>query len=91
MSLNLLDRIKNEITTTVVDKISNYVGESRGNTSNAVTGAIPTILGFISEKSKVDSSANTLVNLATNSELNELFKDQVTPQHNISLGLRWDL
>ncbi|MEO5789480.1 MAG: hypothetical protein ABIW77_13890, partial [Gelidibacter sp.] len=23
--------------------------------------------------------------------LNELFKDQVTPQHNISLGLRWDL
>lgn len=75
MSLNLLDRVKNEITTTVIDKISNYVGESRGNTSNAVTGAIPTILGFITEKSKVDSSANTLVNLSANNELNDLFKD----------------
>ncbi|MDG4951156.1 OmpA family protein [Weeksellaceae bacterium KMM 9724] len=75
MSLNLLDRVKNEITTTVIDKISNYVGESRGNTSNAVTGAIPTILGFITEKSKVDSSANTLINLATKGDLTDLFKD----------------
>ena len=73
MSLNLLDSIKNEVSSTVIDKISNYLGESRGNTSNAITAAIPAILAFFSEKSKTESGASSLINLATDSGLASLF------------------
>ncbi|MDO5655857.1 MAG: OmpA family protein [Flavobacteriaceae bacterium] len=73
MSLNLLDAIKNEVSSTVIDKISNYLGESRGNTSNAITAAIPAILAFFSEKSRTESGASSLINLATDSNLLNLF------------------
>ena len=73
MSLNLMDAIKNEVSSTVIDKISNYLGESRGNTSNAVTAAIPVILAFFSEKAKTESGASSLINLATDSGLTNLF------------------
>ena len=73
MSLNLMDSIKNEVTSTVIDKISNFLGESRGNTSNAVTAAIPAILAFFSERARTDDGASSLINLATDSGLSSLF------------------
>lgn len=74
MSLNLLDSIKNEVTSTVIDKISNYLGVSRGNTSNAITAAIPAILAFFTEKSKSEGGAADLVKLSTDSGLTNLFQ-----------------
>lgn len=74
MSLNLLDAVKDQVTSTVIDKISNFLGESRGNTSNAVTAAIPTILAFITEQSKSEKGAQNLIDLATDDTLGSLFK-----------------
>ena len=64
MSLNLLESIKNEVSSTVIDKISNYLGESRGNTSNAITAALPAILAFFAEKARTDSGSASLISLS---------------------------
>lgn len=73
MSLNLLESIKNEVSSTVIDKISNYLGESRGNTSNAITAALPAILAFFAEKARTDSGSASLISHATDSSLSGLF------------------
>lgn len=73
MSMNLLDSIKGEINSIVIDKISNYLNVARGNTSNAITAVIPSVLGFLAEKSKSETGANNLVKAATDNELSSMF------------------
>lgn len=74
MSINLLESIKEQLSTTVIDKISNFLGTNRGNTSNAISAAIPTILAFFTKKSQTEKGAEELINIASNEKLNSLFK-----------------
>ncbi|MGI9526405.1 MAG: DUF937 domain-containing protein [Weeksellaceae bacterium] len=71
--MNLLDSIKGEINSIVIDKISNYLNIARGNTSNAVTAAIPSMLGYLAEKSKTEAGASSIVKAATDNELSSMF------------------
>ncbi|MXV38036.1 OmpA family protein [Flavobacteriaceae bacterium Ap0902] len=74
--MNLLDSVKSEINSIVIDKISNYLNVARGNTSNAITATVPSILGYLTEKSKTDAGADSILKVATDSELLGMFKDK---------------
>lgn len=74
MSINLLESIKEQLSTTVIDKISNFLGTNRGNASNAISAAIPTILAFLTNKSQTEKGAEELINIASNEKLNSLFE-----------------
>lgn len=73
MNINLLESIKEQLSTTIIDKISNYLGTNRGNASNAISAAIPTILAFFTKKSQTEKGAGELINIANNEKLNSLF------------------
>lgn len=74
MNINLLESIKEQLSTTIIDRISNYLGTNRGNASNAISAAIPTILAFFTKKSQTEEGAEELINIASNEKLNSLFE-----------------
>lgn len=76
MSLNLLESVKSELSSALIDKVSNYVNESRGNTSNALTGLVPLVLAYFSDKAKTTQGAESIIGAATGSKLTDLLKGE---------------
>lgn len=75
MRKNLIDSINSEVTTMLIDKISNYLGESRENTSQGVTALTPSLLGFLVQKSKDETFSEKIFNLSSQTDLIKLFQD----------------
>ena len=60
MSFNLVDLIKNELGDVVLDQVSSLLGETKGNTGNALNGTISGILENILSSSSESGSATKL-------------------------------
>ncbi len=63
MAINLLDMLKDQMTSSVVDQISNVVGESSASTGSAISKMLPTILGGVINKGGTESGAGRLLNM----------------------------
>jgi OmpA-OmpF porin, OOP family len=63
MSIDLLSLVKDQLTSAAVGKISEFLGESHENTSNAVGAAVPTLLGSIMEKASTTDGAGSLLGM----------------------------
>ncbi|MES2795417.1 MAG: OmpA family protein [Bacteroidota bacterium] len=63
MSTDLLGLVKEQLTTEVVGKISNFLGESSENTQTAFSATTPIILGNLLEKASTLEESDTLVEM----------------------------
>ncbi|MDO5510124.1 MAG: OmpA family protein [Weeksellaceae bacterium] len=71
--MSLLNAIRNEITSGVQDKVSNFVGESRSNTGNAITAIIPAVLAFFADRSQTEAGASSLLNALNDNTFGSVF------------------
>ncbi|MGV4495668.1 DUF937 domain-containing protein [Ornithobacterium rhinotracheale] len=76
MDHSLLEQTRSELSPVLVDKLSNYVNESRSNTSQAITGALPLLLAFLNERLQNESSAKQIYDLAHQFEQSGLFSNE---------------
>lgn len=60
--MDLLGLVKEQLTSTIVSKISSFLGESTENTNLALTNALPTILGGVMQKASTTEGASDLLN-----------------------------
>lgn len=60
--MDLLGLVKEQLTSTIVSKISSFLGESTENTSSALTSALPAILGGVMQKASTTQGASDLLN-----------------------------
>ncbi len=63
MSIDLLGLVKDQLTSAAVGKISDFLGESHESTTNAVSAAVPTLLGGLMEKASTTDGAGSLLNM----------------------------
>lgn len=76
MDHSLLEQTRSELSPVLVDKVSNYVNESRSNTSQAITGALPLLLAFLNERLQNESSAKQIYDLVHQFEQSGLFSNE---------------
>lgn len=60
--MDLLGLVKEQLTSTIVSKISSFLGESTENTNSALTSALPAILGGVMQKASTTQGASDLLN-----------------------------
>lgn len=60
--MDLLGLVKEQLTSTVVSKISSFLGESTENTNSALGSALPAILGGVMQKASTTQGASDLLN-----------------------------
>lgn len=60
--MDLLGLVKEQLTSTIVSKISSFLGESTENTSSALASALPAILGGVMQKASTTQGASDLLN-----------------------------
>lgn len=60
--MDLLGLVKEQLTSTIVSKISRFLGESTENTSLALASALPAILGGVMQKASTTQGASGLLN-----------------------------
>lgn len=63
MAVNLLDLAKAYLTNTVVNQVSNHLGESSAQTQTALTSVLPAVLGGIIQKASEPGGSSTIMNL----------------------------
>ena len=61
MSINLLDIVKQQLTGSVLDKISSFLGEDKGAISTGLGVALPSVLGGMANKATDINGAQTLL------------------------------
>ncbi len=61
--VNLVDLLKNQLTSEVIEKASGFLGENTANTSSALSGIIPTLLSGVIGKGSNMSGASSLLNM----------------------------
>jgi len=67
MSLNLLDLVKDQMSSQVIGKLSGLVGESAGSTGSALTSFIPALMGGMADKASSAEGASGLMDMFKNS------------------------
>lgn len=60
--MDLLGLVKEQLTSTIVSKISSFLGESSENTNSALGSALPAILGGVMQKASTTEGASDLLN-----------------------------
>ena len=60
--MDLLGLVKEQLTSTIVSKISSFLGESTENTNSALGSALPAILGGVMQKASTTEGASDLLN-----------------------------
>lgn len=60
--MDLLGLVKEQLTSTIVSKISSFLGESTENTNSALGNALPAILGGVMQKASTTQGASDLLN-----------------------------
>lgn len=63
MSLNLMDLVKDQMSSQIIGKLSGLVGESAGSTGSALTSFIPTLMGGVAEKASTSEGAAGLMDM----------------------------
>jgi outer membrane protein OmpA-like peptidoglycan-associated protein len=63
MGTNLLELLKNSISSDVITKLSGLTGESSGKTQTAVNNTLPAILGSLINKTSTDAGASDVLKL----------------------------
>ncbi|WP_338872457.1 OmpA family protein [Spirosoma sp. SC4-14] len=63
MAVNLLDLAKAYLTNTVVNQVSNHLGESTTQTQTALNSVLPAVLGGIIQKASEPGGPSTIMNL----------------------------
>lgn len=61
--MDLLGLVKEQLTATVISKISDFLGESTDNTTSALGSAMPSILGGLMQKASTTEGASDLFNI----------------------------
>lgn len=61
--MDLLGLVKEQLTVSIVSKISSFLGESAENTNLAIDYALPAILGGVMEKASTTQGASDLLNI----------------------------
>ncbi|SZD72860.1 Inner membrane lipoprotein YiaD precursor [Candidatus Ornithobacterium hominis] len=72
---SLLHRINQGITSACLDKISNYLGESRNDTSNGISAVVPSVLAFLADRSHSEQGAQSIFTATSDNALTALFTD----------------
>lgn len=60
--MDLLGLVKEQLTSTIISKISKFLGESTENTNSALGSALPAILGGVMQKASTTQGASDLMN-----------------------------
>lgn len=60
--MDLLGLVKEQLTSTIVSKISSFLGESTENTNLALSSALPAVLGGVMQKASTIQGASDLLN-----------------------------
>lgn len=60
--MDLLSLVKEQLTSSIVSKISSFLGESIENTNSALTSALPAILGGVMQKASTIQGAADILN-----------------------------
>ncbi len=60
--MDLLGLVKEQLTSSIVSKISSFLGESSENTHSALKSALPAILGGVMQKASTTQGASDLLN-----------------------------
>jgi OmpA-OmpF porin, OOP family len=63
MSINLLDLVKTQLTSSIITQTSKFLGESENGTQNALAAALPAVLGGIVNKVSTNDGAKNLMDL----------------------------
>lgn len=63
MTANLLDLVKAYLNETIIDQVSETLGENRQNTQNALTATLPTVLGGIIQKASEPGGTGLVMDL----------------------------
>jgi OmpA-OmpF porin, OOP family len=66
MSVNLLEILKEHLSSDVVSNLASLLGESAENTTSAVSNALPALLAGLAEKSSDENALSGLFNLIIN-------------------------
>lgn len=62
IQMDLLGLVKEQLTSSIVSKISSFLGESTENTNSALGSALPAILGGVMQKASTTQGASDLLN-----------------------------
>ncbi len=65
MGLNLIDLMKGYLTPEVISKVSTFIGENEKDTTKAIDGAVPSLLGGLLNKASDENGASAILNLLT--------------------------
>ena len=60
--MDILGLVKEQLSSSILSKISSFLGESTENTNSALTNALPTILGAVMQKASTTQGASDLLN-----------------------------
>ena len=63
MSFNLLDILKDQVSGTLAEQASGFLGEDKENVQSALGGIFPTLLGSVIEKGSSETGANGLMGI----------------------------
>ena len=72
MSINLLDLVKDQITSSLATQASSFLGESESSVTSAMSGMLPTILGSLVQKTATPTGAQNMMDLIDGLDLNSL-------------------
>lgn len=72
MSINLLDLVKEQITSSLATQASSFLGESESSVTSALSSMLPTILGSLVQKTATPTGAQDVMNLMDGIDLNSL-------------------
>lgn len=73
MKSYILESVRKEMSPIVIDELSNYLGETRNTTRNALTAVIPLILAHLANLSKSDKGLDKLYREAKDNQLEVFF------------------
>ncbi len=66
MTTNLMELVKGKLSDTVMSQAANLIGESKSNTSSAISSFLPTILGSIVHKGSTEKGAAGIMDMINN-------------------------
>jgi len=72
MSINLLDLVKDQVSSVLTKQASSFLGESESSVAKALGGIMPTLLGSLVEKSTKPNGGQGIMDMISGLDLNNL-------------------
>jgi len=70
MAVNILDLFKNEVSGTLANAASGFLGESETTTRSVLDSVVPALLGSLIQKGSTESGASSIMNMITQDNSN---------------------